>query len=314
MPAEPLLRPARELPAFTLVELTAHMRHLLAERGEPLAPTWPEVAAERLRTGELDGWVAEERGRPVGLAIFSRREERAYGHLHLETEEGRVPLARRMTLHALRHIDPAIRRADLGTTGLSEEEDRELGDALSERPGFEVVERYGLLRVLSLENPPQAPKLPDGYEFLPSSAAPLDALDELDRRAFRGGADESLVADSPEGNRRVLERILGGELGRFLPEASMTIARGEELVAFLLTTEESARTAVFADLAVDPGHRRRGLAGALLQQGFRALIALGYGSARLWVTATNVPARELYRRVGFERERTAFIFRWRKPH
>ncbi|MCI4362730.1 MAG: GNAT family N-acetyltransferase [Thermoplasmata archaeon] len=313
MLVEPLLRPAREVPAFTLVELTAHMRRLLAERGEPLAPAWPEIAAERLRTGELDGWVAEEAGRPVALVLFSRREHRAYGHLHVEAKEARVPLSRRLTLHALHHMDPAILRADLGTTGLSEVEDRELGGALTQTPGFEVVERHGLLRTLQLDEPPRTPELPPGYEFLPISAAPLDALDALDRRAFRGGADESLVADSPEGNRRVLERILSGELGRFLPEASAAVARGEELVAFLLTTEESARAGVFADLAVDPAHRRRGIAGALLQQGLRALLALGYGSARLWVTASNTPARELYRRVGFERERTAFIFRWRKP-
>jgi ribosomal protein S18 acetylase RimI-like enzyme len=313
VPAEPRLRPAREIPAYTLVELTARMRHTLAERGEPLAPAWPEVAAERLRTGELDGWVAEENGRPVALALFSRREQRAYGHLHVEATSAPVPLARRLTLHALHHLDPAILRADLGTTGLSEADDRALGSALSEKPGFEVLERHGLIRTLRLEEPPRAPEFPAGYELLPIASAPLDALDELDRRAFKGGADESLVADSPEGNRRVLERILSGELGRFLPEASAALAHGEELVGFLLTTEESARAAVFADLAVDPGHRRRGLAGGLLQHGLRALLALGYSSARLWVTTTNIPARELYRSVGFEPERTAFIFRWRKP-
>lgn len=308
--AEAQLREAREVPAHELVELTARLRTRLAERGEPLAPGWPELAAERLRTGEIDGWVARQGRSWAGLVLLSRRASRAYGHLHLEARDERVELALALLLHAVSSMGPEIHRADFGSTGMSSAEERSLADRLSTRPGFETVERFGLLRSLSLDAPPLAPKLPEGYEFLSVGSVPVDALDQLDRRAFQGGPDEALVADSPGGNQRVLERILDGELGRFLPEASTVVVLDNALAGFLLTTEENARVASFADLAVDPAHRRRGIAGAMLGRGMRALLALGYGSVRLWVTAANVPARELYRSLGFEPERSALLFRW----
>ncbi|HEV2449193.1 MAG TPA: GNAT family N-acetyltransferase [Thermoplasmata archaeon] len=308
--AEAQLQPAREVPAHELVELTARLRTRLAERGEPLAPGWPELAAERLRTGEIDGWVARQGDQWAGLVVVSRRASRAYGHLHIESPDDRVGLALRLLLHAVSALGPDVHRADFGSTGLAMAEERRLADQLGTRPGFEIVERFGLIRPLSLDAPPVAPKLPEGYEFLPVGSAPVDALDQLDRRAFQGGPDEALVADSPGGNQRVLERILDGELGRFLPEASTVVLLENALAGFLLTTEENARVASFADLAVDPGYRRRGIAGAMLGRGMRALLALGYSSVRLWVTAANVPARELYRSLGFEPERTALLFRW----
>ncbi|MCI4341824.1 MAG: GNAT family N-acetyltransferase [Thermoplasmata archaeon] len=308
---EARLQPAREVPAFELVELTARLRRILTERGEPLAPGWPEIAAERLRTGELDGWVVVEGGRRVGLALLSRRDSRAYGHLHVEPSPDPVQVGRLLAARSTEGLPPEIQRTDFGVTGLSEAQERELGGLLRRRPGFELIERIGLSHSLTLSEIPVPRELPTGIEFLPVDAVPVGSLDELDRRAFRGGPDESLVADSPEGNRRVLERILAGELGRFLPEASMTVAEGENLVGFLLTTEENPRSASFADLAVDPAYRRRGVGAALLTRGLRALLALGYSSARLWVTAANTPARELYHALGFERERSAFIYRYR---
>jgi ribosomal protein S18 acetylase RimI-like enzyme len=311
--SEARLLSARELPAPELLELTGRMRQALGERGEPLAQGWPELAAERLRTGEIDGWVAVADRAPVALLLFSRRSQRAYGHLHVEAAEEPVEVALRLVPHALAALGPDIRRAEFGTTGLSASEDRKLADRLVSRPGFELVERFGLRRALDLGAPPPPPELPEGCEFVPVTSAPVEALDQLDRRAFRGGPDEALVADSPEGNRRVLERILEGELGRFLPEASTLVLHGNALVGFLLTTEENARVASFADLAVDPAHRRRGVGGAMLSRGMRALLALGYSSVRLWVTAANVPARELYRSIGFEEERSTLLFRWWAP-
>jgi ribosomal protein S18 acetylase RimI-like enzyme len=310
---EARMLPAREIPAHELLELTARMRRALAERGEPLAQGWPELAAERLRTGEIDGWVAQADRSLVALFVFSRRSSRAYGHLHLEAVAEPVELALHLVEHGMAQLGPDIRRAEFGTTGLSPSDDRRLADRLATRPGFELVERFGLRRPLELGATPPPPELPEGCEFVAVNTVPVEALDQLDRRAFRGGPDEALVADSPEGNRRVLERILEGELGRFLPEASTLVLDGNALVGFLLTTEENARIASFADLAVDPSHRRRGVGGAMLSQGMRALLALGYSSVRLWVTAANTPARELYRSLGFESERTTLLFRWRAP-
>ena len=42
----------------------------------------------------------------------------------------------------------------------------------------------------------------------------------------------------------------------------------------------------------------------------RALLALGYPKAHLWVTEGNRPARSLYEKVGFVVDASAAIYRW----
>jgi ribosomal protein S18 acetylase RimI-like enzyme len=142
----------------------------------------------------------------------------------------------------------------------------------------------------------------------------LEQLTALDVRAFLGSPDESLVAESFEEDRRVLSEILEGLLGRFLAEASRAlVTENGELVAALLTGEQTSRSGVYLDLIVDPAYRKRGLATYLARWGFRALLALGYESVRLWVTESNLPARHLYEALGFLKIDQALIFRWDRP-
>ena len=87
----------------------------------------------------------------------------------------------------------------------------------------------------------------------------------------------------------------------------------DQLVGAVLTAEESPRDAIFLDLVVHPAFRRHGMASLLLRWGIRAAAALGYATVTLWVTETNLPARALYERIGFQPDLQTAIYRWSMP-
>lgn len=309
-PAE--VRPASAYGADTLLELTVEMRRELLRRGERIRAEWPEEAVRDLRTGALDGFVLDREG-PRAFGILSRREGRGFGHIHTlfpdePASESVVPLLRGM----IAGLPSGVHRVDFGVSGVPEGAAPGLNVAIAADPAFEIVERFRLVRPVTLANPPGSAPWPDGYALRPSEDIVPERLAEVDWAAFQGSPDAAFLADSPEGNHRLLAGVLAGQIGRFLPEASFAVLAPEGSVAgFLLTIEESPRVGLFADLAVHPAHRRRGLARGLLTQGLRALLALGHGEAGLWVTATNEPARNLYERLGFRPSMTTAIYRWR---
>lgn len=306
--------PASQVPVERLVRLAERIRSDLQARGEPIASDWPGEVANDLHTGAINGWVAVAEGHVSALAIFAARGDRAYGHLHLESGLPGAGVAVDLLRKALGHLAPDCQRADFGVTGLAETQERSFAAGLSPAEGYSHLEREGLVRRLDIASPPAAPSLPEGYRFGEVRTVSAETLDSIDRRAFAEGIDESLLASTPDGNRRALAGIRSGELGRFLEAASFTVAPREgDLVGFLLTVEESSRSAVFADLAVVPEDRGRGLGRALVQRGLRALTAMGYESARLWVTLGNLPARGLYSQLGFRTERRALLYRWVRP-
>ncbi len=57
-------------------------------------------------------------------------------------------------------------------------------------------------------------------------------------------------------------------------------------------------------LAVDPGHRGRGFAAALIAEGERRLIDLGCPKIMLMVRAENDAVRGLYEHLGYQAEQT----------
>jgi ribosomal protein S18 acetylase RimI-like enzyme len=291
-----------------LLELTHALRAALLEKGEFLPPTWVEEAANDLRAGRLRGWVLEPT-QPVGLAFFSPRPGRAYGHVHVVPGPEGVARARRLldTLGEARSHPGE--RLDVGLTGLGGLEEADLRATAQGRTDQSAILRFAMECTV----PPQAtlPTLPAGFETYPLKDVTSAQLAALDWTAFRGTPDETLVADSPEEDQRVIEEIRRGLLGGFLEEASLTILDREgALVAFLLTAEQTPRRAIFLDLVTRADTRRQGLAGFLMRWGIRALAALGYESVRLWVTESNVPARALYDRLGFRENGRALIYRF----
>ncbi|HZY91290.1 MAG TPA: N-acetyltransferase [Thermoplasmata archaeon] len=301
-------RPATAARSDVLLELTHGLRAELLRRGEYLPGGWVEEAANDLKAGRLRGWVLDGGDDPRGLAFFSPRKGRAYGHAHVTA--GPDSLARmRQLLDALRSSLPTPgARLDVGVTGLADEEEAALGNGLVSSRGESAVVRLALEVAVSAGAPVA---LPDGLQPVAIRTIPLESLATLDWTSFQGTPDQSLVADTPADDAHVLEEILRGLLGRFLDEASTGLAdaRGE-LLGFLLTAEQTPRRAIFLDLVIRPTSRGQGLGRYLLTWGMRALSALGYETARLWVTESNVVARRLYDELGFQPKGRALIVRF----
>ncbi|HZY70790.1 MAG TPA: GNAT family N-acetyltransferase [Thermoplasmata archaeon] len=216
---------------------------------------------------------------------------------------------------ALDDLLPPVQRFDSGVTGLSEAAEEAFAGEAARRPGAD------LLRRLSMSVPiPSgavgteiAVPVPDLRPVRTDEVA-IAELQALDARAFRGTVDESLLAESPTENARLLAQLMDGTLGRFLPTASRALLDPAGApVAAILVAEPSAREAAFLDAVVDPSWRRRGLGSYLFRWSLRSLQSLGFATGHLWVTEGNAAARGLYDGLGFRPTGRSVIFRWRRP-
>jgi GNAT superfamily N-acetyltransferase len=303
--------PARAADPTVLLELTAALRRTLRARGEHLPASWPEEAVGDLKAGRIVGCLVEGLPTERALGLLSPREHRGFAQVHVDATDGRVDLAARAMESLIADIPPPIDRLDLGVSGLEEGEEGELAAAFAGRVGCSAIRRFGLRRPITLGDLPPDPVLPAGWSFASAGGVPVAELTRIDVAAFEGGPDAAFLADTPEGDQELLAGILGGQLGRLLEEASPAVLTEKGIpVAFALTVEASARSALLADVAVRPDLKGHGLGRALLDRTVRGLAALGHGELRLWVTEANASAHQLYISTGFRPESTAYVYRW----
>jgi ribosomal protein S18 acetylase RimI-like enzyme len=301
-------------PSDDLLELAQLVRRALAHREEAPTGEWVEEVADDLRAGRKPGWYYPPSS-GGGLAFFSSRATEAFGHVHVGDGPDASERALRLALALLDGIPAELASMDVGFTGLSPEDEHRLLERLSVRPGSTVIERDAMERPLGPADGATLPPPPLALSHVAVTDVTLEALADLDRRAFAGTTDELLIGRALEDYARVLRALMDGNLGRFLPEASTALLVPEppRLVGAILTAEQSARRAAFLDFMVDPADRGRGVGRYLLRWGLRALWALGYSSVHLWVTRSNGPARRLYDSMGFSPTATATIYRWERP-
>lgn len=305
------VRPARELPRDEVWNFVGTVRRQLGLRGEILPPSWVDDTADAITRGVGMAWFCGEVRAPTALGILWVRDQKGYGHLHAITGAAAVPDLVRLGRHLADQLPAEASRLDMGSTGLSEVDEQELGRRLGEDPRFSTLLRHSMARPLATSSPPPEPRWPAGLTLTTVRHIPFDHLTALDWRTYRGTPDESLLSGTPEGNRELLENALAGLFGPYLDDASPA-ARDPEgaVLGFAVACQESLRSGILLDLAVDPDFRRRGLGEALVLRTLRALLALGYPKAHLWVTDGNVPARSLYEKVGFTVDASAAIYRW----
>ncbi len=305
--------PTEGAPAEELLELAQLLRRSLARREEAPTGEWVEEVAADLRAGRKPGWYYPPAG-GGGVAFASGRTLDAFGHVHVEDGPEAPERALRLATALLDGLDPAVRSIDVGFTGLGPADEGRLLERLAERPGSTVIERDAMERSLGPEDGAPLPPVPSGLVHVGIDEVTVEALADLDRRAFAGTTDELLIGRDPADYDRVLRALLGGNLGRFLPEASTALITSDppRLVAAILSAEQTARRAAFLDFMVDPADRGHGYGRYLLAWGFRALWALGYSSVHLWVTRSNRAARRLYDTTGFRTTASATIYRWER--
>jgi ribosomal protein S18 acetylase RimI-like enzyme len=307
-------RPAKGAPRTELEELLLSVRRELVRREESPSGEWVEETARELSTGARPGWYfpAADGG---GIAFYARRGREAYGHVHAGDGTERLARAVRLGDSLLDGLPPEVVSANLGFTGVDGADERSCAERLAARPGSTVIRRQSMERPLRAADGGAAPPLPAGLEAVPVREVTLDALADLDRRAFDGTIDAYLVGTGLDGYREILGSMLDGRLGRFVDEASVALVERSplRLVAAVLTTEQSIRRAVMVDLMVEPERRRHGVGRYLVTWVLRALWALGYESVRLWVTEANPAARGLYAAFDFRSTGEAVIYRWDRP-
>ena len=136
--------------------------------------------------------------------------------------------------------------------------------------------------------------------FASRAAAPSDkeALAVLLYSAYRGTIDDE--GDSFADALVEIEKMFGGEYGRFLPEVSFVAEDGEFLSsACLVSFFEPHAAPLVVFLMTRPEAKRRGLARQLLRQSINALLDAGTSRLTLFVTDGNEPAQRLYEALGF---------------
>jgi ribosomal protein S18 acetylase RimI-like enzyme len=304
-------RPTRGAPIDELLELVQMVQRELILREEAPTGNWVEASATELRSGDKSGWYY-----PLssggGIAFRSDRDATSFAHTHVGPGPDALPRAVALSETLLDTLPGSVGSVSIGFTGLPTDEEEVLLARLAERAGSTVIRRFAMERPLSSRDGEGLWPVPDALTLVPIRDITLDALAVLDQRAFQGTLDELLVGSELSEYRRNLSALMGGELGRFLDEASTALYRPDPptLVGALLTCEKSSRRAVFLDFMVDPELRGRGYGVYLLRWGLRALWALGYERARLWVSASNRNARRLYDSLGFSVTHRAAIYRW----
>lgn len=163
------------------------------------------------------------------------------------------------------------------------------------------------------------------FRDLPETTLDVRPWDDGDRQAVVAllatanvGTLDGLFLTMPEwpseaACARVLDALLAGGDGRFLPQASFVAREGAALRGVVLAVEsEPARQALLFDLAVHPAARGQNLSRRLVHTMQRALMAVGYRELLFMTMAENTPVQHLFRReeiVGLEESRGGYWIR-----
>ena len=131
----------------------------------------------------------------------------------------------------------------------------------------------------------------------PIERSDAPALGELMLATYRGTVDDE--GETLEDAVAEIERVLEGSYGPFASDASFVVEGDDGLVgASLVAVWESHPLLLY--LVVRPETKRRGVGTSLLIESCNALLAAGHPELDLFVTETNEPAVNLYRKLGFE--------------
>lgn len=308
-------RPATTASTDDLLELFQAIRKELELREEAPSGAWVETSVAESHAGTRPAWFYPPAQDGGGIAFYARRGPKVWGHIHAAAGPTAPERARRLAESLLTSLPPEVGWASVGFSGFDLEEERQVVRGLAERPGALAVERYQMERVLRPGAPPLASEVPGALELVPARAATVEALGDLDARGFRGTVDDLVMGGSVEEYTQIVQSLLDSHVGRFLEEASTLLYQPEppRLIGGVLVSEASPREGVILDLVVDPERRGHGYGRFLLRWGLRALHALGYSTATLWVTEANHVALRLYESEGFVRTASTVLFHWTRP-
>ncbi len=308
-------RPGTSASSDELLELFQSIRKELELREEAPSGAWVESSAAEARSGEKPAWYYPPAEGGGGISFYSRRGPKVWGHVHAAAGPGASARATLLAAALLDSVPSDVTWVSVGFSGFDLAEERALAQTLAHRPGAVAIERFQMERVLRPGVAPEPKPAPVGLELVPARSATLEAIGHLDARAFEGSVDDLVMGGTVEEYTDIVRALLESRLGRFLDEASTLLYQSQppRLMGGVLVAEASPREGVILDLMVDPDRRGTGLGRFLLRWSLRALHALGYSTATLWVTESNLAARRLYESEGFARTASTVLFHWGRP-
>lgn len=155
------------------------------------------------------------------------------------------------------------------------------------------------------------PPVPAGYRFVPWGQTSPEQHAEAKYLSFRDEIDANVFPCLGEmaGCRRLMREI--SQKPGFLPEATwLAVCDSGETIGEPAGTIQGVRDRAGAgavqNLGIVPGHRDIGLGTALLFCSLRGFRQAGVRRVHLEVTADNIGAVRLYRRLGFNSVKTVF--------
>jgi ribosomal protein S18 acetylase RimI-like enzyme len=151
-----------------------------------------------------------------------------------------------------------------------------------------------------------APRLPDGYFWVPWDEALLELHSQVHYRSFCSEIDVRLF---PSFADQYSCLHLMSEIRRkpgFLPAATWLVACGDGCCGSVQGVRERFGYGSIQNVGVVPEHRNHGLGEALIWQALQGFRDLGLRRAYLEVTADNEGAVRLYRRLGFRKMKTLY--------
>ena len=155
------------------------------------------------------------------------------------------------------------------------------------------------------------PELPSGYRLYPWGESLLDSHAETKYRSFRFEIDASVFAcfGERDGCRRLMHDI--ASRASFIPQATWLIGwqpHADDPPEFCGTIQGIADRGIgmVQNLGVTPEHRGQGLGTILLYHAASGFRQIGLGKTSLEVTAQNLGAVQLYRRLGFRTVKTTY--------
>lgn len=167
------------------------------------------------------------------------------------------------------------------------EGDTERADLL-EGHGFVRRDAWMILTERSLTGLPEVGP-PDGYEVRPAQSHEADALAAVHTASFGSGWTGS------EYQQEVMDRP-----GYAAERELVAVAPDGAFGAFAVTWHDGRnRVGLFEPVGTAEGHRRRGLAAAVMVEGMRRMVAAGLERVQVGHESDNTASTSLYASLGF---------------
>lgn len=237
-----------------------------------------------------DARLWRESGRIVAVAWFYNREDLRFDVL----EAGLIP---EIITWAEEHMRAAGGRLGAAIELDAFDTDNERCAALT-AAGFQRANLHTVLMRVDLAQAP-APRLPHGYSFEDCRTADIGARVESQRAAWSDLAQIGLPEARSNFTRAAYEAASAAP--NYDPALDLVVrdASGAYVANAICWADDASSVGAFEPVSVVTAHRGKGVARALVAEGFRRFQERGLAQARIFTAHFNAPAIAAYQAAGF---------------